>query len=449
MNLRWLLLLGALSAVPMVGCDSKSKDSKAEKADEDDEDDAKDKEKKKKKKDKEKEGGEKSAKASGEASVATPPVLPAPPSGPAPVAPLSKEQFAEFLKDKSKPLTSDVFETALLGLAECRLETSSIDYKCQALKNFHEASSHKSEDFKTQGMVALKHLRHPANAVRFKAAFEASLRAFSYDAPKEGPTQYLEAAKAETDPIVLAQQVSHLTSGGRKNAEIRTFLMETVEHKEPRVREAAARILGDAEVLAATSGGFDKLLAKTQSDPDTGVRAAACAGLGSTQDPKSIPVFKQLLEDASTADELKQGCWDGLIQTWVALPYPKAPLKEGFELVMKGLEAKPRNKNTPPWRGLSKLQWAKTEFKNYDKSGAEWYGKVKPYYEQPRLIKALESIALDKDANTSARTDVLYTLRQFKQQKLLATIATALKKQGADAKYLAERADKLSKEKDK
>ena len=129
-------------------------------------------------------------------------------------------------------------------------------------------------------------------------------------------------------------------------------------------------------------GVFDKILEKTNSDPDDHVRSVACSALSATEDPKAIPVFQKIIEDSSTKDELRQGCFEGLVETWTGYPYPKSPNKDGYELTMKVLEGKTRSKEMPPWRGLSKLGYAKTEYKDYDKSGKDWYNTAKAFYDK-------------------------------------------------------------------
>ncbi len=446
MKARWLAVLLALM-VGVPACDSKSKDEKASKdKDDDDEDEEKDKKKKKKEKDGDKSGGATSGSPSGTAKADPPPPPPAPTE--APKAPLTKEQVAAFLKDESQKLSSDAFESLLLGVADCRLDTFGVDYKCQGRKDLSDGMKHKYEDYKMPGVVGLKHLRHPAAAVRYEAAIHASSHAFGFDAPSEAGTKYLEAARAEQDPIVLARLVSGMYSGAKKNADVRDFLMKNVDHKEARVREECLRLMGEPEAAKAMSGVYDKVLEKVQNDPDDRVRSTACAALSATEDPKAIPVFQKLIEDSGTKDEIRQGCFEGLVESWTGYPYPKNPSKEGYELTMKVLENKTRSKEMPPWRGLSKLGYAKTEFKDYDRSGKDWYGNAKAFFAKDRMVKALEAIASDDKAGYMARSESLYILKRVGEQKLLCSLEPVIKKQsGYDAKGLSESAGKYCKEK--
>ncbi len=444
MKSRWLLLLCALTVGVIPACDSKSKDSKASK-DKDDDEDEDDKADKKKKKKKDDEKGASSGSAATTSKADTPPP-PAPTEQPKP--PLTKEQVAAFLKDESQKLSADAFESLLLGIADCRVDSFGVDYKCTGRKELSDGMKHKYEDFNMPGTVAIKHLRNPSAAVRYEAAVHASLRAFGYDAPAEAGTKYLEAAKAETDSVVLARFISGMYSGAKKNAEVREFIMKNVDHKENRVREECLRLMGEPETAKSMPGVFDKILEKTNSDPDDHVRSVACSALSATEDPKAIPVFQKIIEDSSTKDELRQGCFEGLVETWTGYPYPKSPNKDGYELTMKVLEGKTRSKEMPPWRGLSKLGYAKTEYKDYDKSGKDWYNTAKAFYDKARLVKAVQAVAADDKAAYMARSESLYILKRLGEQKMLGELAATIKKQsGYDAKGLSESAEKYSKEK--
>ena len=159
MKSRLLLLLGSL-LVLAPACGDKNKDDKKSHKDDDDDDD-----KPRKKGGK----GSASAAASGDAAPtstgATGPKvdLPPPPPGPTemPKAPLTKDQLDAFNKDEGQKLTSDAFESLLIGLQDCEMDRYGIDYKCQAKKDFSNYSKHKNDDYKMPGKISLKHLRDP------------------------------------------------------------------------------------------------------------------------------------------------------------------------------------------------------------------------------------------------------------------------------------------------
>lgn len=450
MKLRWLLLLVSFAA-PIAACGEKKSDDKASKADDDDDDDDKGKKKKGKGDGK----GDGKGKGSGDAAASGAPTsggaaLPEPPPAPteAPKAPMTKDAFDAFLKDKAAPLTPDAYETALLALAACKVESFGIDYRCQEQKDYNEAIAHKATDFKMQGKIALKHLRHPAPAVRYKSAFQASLEAFSFNATPEQGAPYFDAARTEKDPAVLAQFMQYIVNGAKKNADIRNFALTTVDHSEARVRDAALRVVTDREVYPQVTGAFDKIVSKAESDPDKTTRATACAGLGETDDPKAVAPIQKIIDDGATPDEVRGGCFEGLVKTWTGFPYPKNPSKDGHDLTMKYLDA-PATDKMPPSRGISSLGWSRTEFKAFDKSGAEWHAKVKGFYDKAKLVKSLETLVTNKAANQSARSSAIYALRQLGEQKLLGTLVAGLKKEGGFAgKALAETAERESKQKE-
>ncbi|NUP09875.1 MAG: HEAT repeat domain-containing protein [Polyangiaceae bacterium] len=451
MKLRWLAILCAL-AVGVPACGDKAKDSKAEK---EDEDDAKDKKKDKKKKD----GDEKAAssgdasKEPGSATTAPKPVAddePPPPPAPTeePKAPLTNEQVQSFLKDDAAKMGPDQFESLLLAVGSCNIDRFGVDYQCPAKKALSDGYKHKVEDYKKHNQVALKHIRHPKPAVRYEAASAAENAAFGYDAKDDADKLYIDAVRAETDPIVLAHMVSTWYTGARKSARARKVLVRLLDHSDARVREQAANRLSDKDVAKEIEGHYDLFLAKVEKDSDERVRAQACSGLSATEKEDAIAVFQKYVEGADTPQELRDGCFDGLVASWVGIPYPKKPSKAGYELTLKILEKSDRTEKFPPWKGMSKLNQARTEFKDYDSSGKEWYAAAKDFYDKARLVKALNALAIDSKAGYMARSEALYTLKRLGEQKLLETIGTTIKGQsGHDAKSLSERADKLSKEK--
>jgi hypothetical protein len=236
----------------------------------------------------------------------------------APDPPLSKEQLAKFVADKEQQPTRAIVETALLALAECGFDQFGIDHKCAALKDYNEVARRKTEDVRLFGSVGLAHLRHPSPAVRFQASFEGSIAAFAFDADEATATPYLEALRGEADPLVLANMLKNGVTGARKSAALRTFLLGSSDHANSHVREVSARLLGDADVLPQVPEAFEKLIEKAQRDPDGHVRATACASLGATQDDRAMPVFKAVLEDDSAPDEVRNGCFEGVVQSWAS-----------------------------------------------------------------------------------------------------------------------------------
>ncbi len=283
--------------------------------------------------------------------------------------------------------------------------------------------------------------------MRYEATSSAENAAFGYDAKDDADKAYIDALRSETDNIVLAHMVQSLYSGARKSARARKVIVRLLDHSEAKVREQAANRLSDREVAKEVEGHYELLLAKVEKDSDERVRSQACTGLSATEKEEAIAVFQKYLEASDTPSEVKDGCFEGLISSWVGIPYPKKPSKAGYELTLKLLEGT-KTEKFPPWKGMSKLNFAKTEFKDYDSSGKEWFKSAKDFYDKARLVKALNGLAVDEKAGYMSRDQALYSLKSLGEQKLLETIATTIKGQsGRDAKTLSDRADKLSKEK--
>lgn len=280
--------------------------------------------------------GSRDPAASGTSSTAMLPAVPttATPIG-APKPPMTKDEYAAFLKDEAAPLTTEAFETALLTVAACNFFKVGIDQNCRELSDYRVATSHKSTADRANGQIALKHLRHPAPSVRYLAVNTAALEAFSFDRTSENATKYFEAVRSEQDSAVLATLLGGLTPGARKDADVRDFALASLDHADPRVRTAAIRIVTDREVYAAAPLAFEKIVSATESDTDDKTRAAACAGLGETDDPRAVAPIHRLLRDAATPEEVLGGCFEGLVRTWTGAPYPKKPSKDGHDLTMK------------------------------------------------------------------------------------------------------------------
>jgi hypothetical protein len=439
-----LLSVFALLMAFHTGCDAlKGGSDKAKKEETEEEEDDEPKKKKKKKKDE----GASSATAVASASAAptAAPAADAPPliDGPAP----DKKKFAAFLKDEKAKMTPDIFETGLLMLQDCRLETHGIDYQCDAYKDFNKGLGHPADldDYKQRAEIGAKYLRHKAPAVRYEAVRRAAsgIGIGNKDARIK---QILVACRAETEPQVVGSCVDSIGYIAKDNADVKTFVFASLEHADDRVRDRAAQVLG-SRINQPIDGAYDKLAERVEKDNTKKVKATACRGLSAPEDPRALEVFKKLVEAKGTDEEVRNACFEGLIRLWAGYSYPKKPNEEAYELTMKVLEKKPRDDKRPP-SSLMELGSAKTEFKDYDKSGKEW-AKAASFYKKDRLVKVLEEIALDEEANQSARSSSLYALKSLGAKAQLTGRGTKLKaKKDSGSKYLSETAARLSKEKD-
>ncbi len=430
------------------GCDALKGGSDKAKKDETEEDEDEDKDKKKKKK---KKSGDGESSAAANSATAAPSGTPAaggnaPPliDGPAP----DKKKFAAFLKDEKSKMTPDIFETGLLMLQDCRLETHGIDYQCDSYKDFQKGLGHPADldDYKARADIALKYIRHKSPAVRHEAVRRAA-SGVGIGQKDEQLKQILVACQAETEPQVSASCVESIGYVAKDKPNVKDYVFASLDHADDRVRDRAAQVLG-SRVNQPIPGSYEKLAERVEKDPTKKVKASACRSLSAPEDPRALEVFKKLVESKNTDDEVRNACFEGLIRLWTGYSYPKKPNQEAYELTLKVLQKTPRDEKRPP-SSLMELGSAKTEFKDYDKSGKDWYKEAKSFYKKEDLVKTLDELVLDSDANQSARSGSLYALKSLGAKANLTTLATKLKtKKDSASKYLSETATRLSKEKD-
>ncbi len=271
--------------------------------------------------------------------------------------------------------------------------------------------------------------------------------AFGSDASDTGPKAYLDALRSESEPVVLVQLVTGLHFGARKSERVRKVLVSLIDHADSRVREAVLRRFSDHEVAKETPGIFERLASVVEKETEDRVRAEACASLGATENDAAIPIFEKMLAAPDTPKETFGGCFEGAVQMWVGAPYPLKPSKVAYEVSMKVLEKPDRSKDRPPWRGIAKLGQARTEFKPYDRAGKTWFEAAKAFYDKPRLVRALEAIALDEKADFLPRSSAITALRALGEQKRLKAIAPKIKVQkDRSSKMLFDQAERDAKE---
>jgi hypothetical protein len=449
-SLRSLLAFLPLLIAFQVGCDAlkgASDKAKKEEKEETEEDDDSDKKKKKKKKKDGDEAGSATAAASGTgaptaggAAVDAPPLI----DGPAP----DKKKFAAFLKDEKAKMTADIFETGLLMLADCRLETHGIDYQCDSYKDYQKGLGHPSDldDYKKRAEVALKYIRHKSPTVRYEAVRRAS-SGIGLASNEASLKPILVACKAETEPQVSSSCVDSIGHAAKDKPEVKDFVFASLDHADDRVRDRAAQVLG-SRLNQPIPGSYEKLADKVENDSTKKVKASACRALSAPEDPRALEIFEKLLESKKTDDEVRNACFEGLVRLWVGYSYPKKPNEKAYTLTMELLKKKPRTDKNPP-TSLMELGNAKTEFKDYDRAGKDWYKDAKSFYKKEDLVKVLEEIAVDADANSGARSSALYAMKSLGAKAQLTAVAAKLKTmKDSSSKYLSETATRLSKEKD-
>jgi hypothetical protein len=335
-----------------------------------------------------------------------------------------------FLEDSDAPLTKPIYEQLLLSLAKCEVTKRGIDPKCPEYQNLRKARNRKTSLKQMREMNAelgKKLIDHEHPAVRLQAA---KLMQSVFGSNKEVQKVIIAAAKDEKEPAVLAAMLRTVGSKHKTNEDIKKLLLQMADHESPVVRrEAMSWFL--TSFGEGVEGTFDKVLEKVENDPSEDVRAYLCNRLYGSSDERALEIFEKYLLAEDTPKKLYNACWNGVINSWTGFPKPRKPSKEGYELTMKILEKTPRTKNRPSWSGISTLRSAKTEYRESDRFGNAWLEAVDPWYDKKRLLRALESIATDEDANWMARTASLRVMHELGEPK--ATFVR-LQKKYEDAK---------------
>ncbi len=317
-----------------------------------------------------------------------------------------------WLADDTKPLTAEVYEQFVLDLAKCQLNERGIDPRCEAYRDLKKARSRNTSLKDIAGLnaqVGKKLLSHESAAVRWQAAQLLKSVFGSTPAVQE---LVLKAAETEKEPAVLISLVRVVGSQHRENPKIKALLLKLADHDSEHVRqESMSWFL--TPFGKGVEGTFDKVLEHVDSDKSMNVRRFLCGRLYGSEDERAIPVFEKYLNGKDTDPKLYEGCWQGVISAWTGFPKPENPSKQAYELTMKVLEKKPRTRTSPPWTSFRNLRAAKTDFPERDKASQTWLDKVKPWYKQDRLLKALDSIAVDKEAYWMTRTAALDVMRDL------------------------------------
>jgi hypothetical protein len=278
---------------------------------------------------------------------------PAPPAAPAPppAPPLSEAKFAAFFAKRSEKVTAELFETALLRLASCTIEPGWVD-RCEAHGVLMKVvKRHRGGDgFPDE--PALRHLRHPAFAVRATAASFASRHAFGGERAPDKEQLDLDAMRSETDVENLEGLVRYSAAGAARNAGIRRFVLRSVAHFDVRVRTSALGVIGRSDVAARVPDAFLHVARATKADRAPKERIEACVHVGNFDDPRAVQLLAFLLDDASLPFELRGACLEGLVGTSTRTTAALPPSRAGDEHTLRLLTGKPRSATRPPARGL-------------------------------------------------------------------------------------------------
>ncbi len=338
-------------------------------------------------------------------------------------APSAGANLDEWLADDKSPLTPEIEEQFLQELKDCKVDDSGVDSTCEAQKRWAKSRSHKSLVKAAVGSSSLgaKYIGDASPAIRLTAA---GLMGSLFGADAKSLEIVVDAANKEAIPGVLAKMIN--TVGSKvKDDSVRTLVMKSTDHESERVRTESLSWL-TTSFATGVDGAWEKTVEKLDKDPSIKVRAFVCSRLYGTSDERAVPILDRYLSDKSTPNDLYKGCFDGATSTWTGFPKPAKPSKKGYEVSMRHLEEVPRTKERPPWSSISTLRSANTDVKPTDTFGTRWVENVKGWYKQDRLLKALEALVGDSNANWIGRTSAIDAMKELGAPK--ATFERMLKK---------------------
>ncbi len=305
------------------------------------------------------------------------------------------------LADKDRPpLSMEEYKKLLLDHATCEIKNDHIDSKCPAVVALREAMSggRKMADLTGGGDgLGRELIGHESPAVRIKAAGLMS----SFLGTK-GTSQdiIVEAAKKESHPAVLRELIRTVSNDGARNPKVAEMLLSLSNHSEATVRRAVALALSSTW-NREMAGGPEKLIEMMTKDADMDVRAVACEYAGRLGDEKFMPAYTKLTSDKE--EKIRTACTKGLIAMWWSFPFHENASQKAYQLTIKLLKKKPRDKDTPHWTVPGSFR-----SKN-DRSFPEWQKKA-PWFKQAELNAVLIDIIKDGNVNWMGRTGAVDSL---------------------------------------
>lgn len=309
------------------------------------------------------------------------------------------------LTDDRAALTPDEYERLMLELATCDIKGESIDPQCPARKAWTEARTRSTMLADLGGLTATlgkKHIKHHSPAVRIQAAaFLGSI----FGADPSSRTTIIAAARSEKEQAVLVSMIQTVGSKGAANPEIGTLLLEMADHEIPSVRKKAVVWLGSSW-NNGLPGSIEKLSEKIESDPDMEVREFACKYSGTRADDQLVALYDKHTKDPGKEPTLYRACMEGLLNAWLNYPLLKTYNRKAYELTLVRLAQKPRSKDAPPWVLLDRFAELAKES---SKSVVEWKAQA-TWFKPKALLAALESVVVDPDAYSMARTGALKSM---------------------------------------
>jgi hypothetical protein len=365
------------------------------------------------------------------------------PLAPRPEPPLSKEALAKVVADARAPVTAEVFEAALLSLEACKLERGFSARGCDERKALDVLRARPRSGFREVD-VAARHLRHPAAAVRERAASIVGSRTFGSFEPSglgspEGKA-FVAALRSETEAPVLQTFLSLSGDAAAKSETVRYVVLRALEHEDTLVRFAAIDRLAVPSVYAEVPRAYDVFVRLVTSGATEAERGYACAAFGKTDDERAFATIRAELESAATPPEVRGGCFEGVVQLWIQRPFPRNPNRAAYELTLQLLTRTPRDADMPHNRGV--LALALLRFRGaVSTEEQEWLEKTQGWYRRADLQAALESIVLDPAASVLTRDVAIFVLAMWGEETAVTELANKLERsQDPEGKRLAAKA---------
>lgn len=321
------------------------------------------------------------------------------------------DQNKALLDTKGKALSTEDMEKLLVGLASCTVnEDGNIDYKCEALKAYHDARNAKTAALNAIGnwsSLGKKHLKHTAPAVRVQSA---SLMASLFGADKDSTSTILQAIADEKDPLVLPALLDVVGSRANQNQDVGKLLLQMADHATPAVRRKAVSWLTTSwakDVPKRT----EKLIERLEKETDKKTKNLTCQLAGKTGDDKLVPVYDKLTKDDKDSD-LYTDCMRGLLEMWTSFPFFETESEKAYKLFLSRLSETPRTEHKPPWILMGSFAYLGGDGERIQK----WREKAK-WFKKDDLVKVLDGIIKDEKANWMARSGAARSFEGLKVPK--------------------------------
>jgi hypothetical protein len=138
---------------------------------------------------------------------------------------------------------------------------------------------------------------------------------------------------------------------------------------------------------------LERAMTMVQKDTSERVRLRVLEDLGDPADDGVLPFLETYLRSPSDSGRAHASAVRALLNMWSS-PIPKpAPSQKAYRRTLTLLNTTPRTEHSPPWAAIGGLRWV-TEPRFIARA---------PWFDQAALMKALDGIIQDVQANPKAR----------------------------------------------